>query len=128
MDTALVVTVVAAFVVAFLRLVPKGADLARLRTFNWQALVLLAAICGVAVGVLYWRLPSLESARFASETFVSVFVPLYVFCAAALRSRSLAPHTDGGRVSLRRLTSRSTGRVSFACPSAGSARAGYLNR
>jgi hypothetical protein len=100
METSLAVAVVLAFLVGFLRFVPRGADLVRLRSFNRQALVLLAAICVVAIGLLCWRATSVETATATSVLFASIFVPFYILCAGALRSRSLDPRRDGGRFTL----------------------------
>ena len=100
METSLSVVLAAVFVVGFVRFAPKGADQARLRSFNRQALGFLLAICIVALGLLCWRAPSVDSAILASTLFVTIFVPLYILCSGALRSRLLAPHSDGGRFTL----------------------------
>jgi len=54
-ETYLVVAVVIALVVGFLRFTPRGTDPVRLRSFNRQALVVLAMICVAVVGLLFWR-------------------------------------------------------------------------
>ena len=81
--------VAAVSVAAFLRLSPRGVDVALVQRFNRRSLALLLVLCSVVFVALVWRT---TAGALSAFLLLVLFLPIYLLGAALVRSRC-SPHS-----------------------------------